>query len=111
MSNHCQIIQNRSTKNYVKFWNCFLVFCAASPVNRRSVVSYRRNFAGRVKGWILSGCLAASLNLDAQTNVIIRVMAANLNGDSRNNDFTAPLHRSEKFRRGARHGANGFIKP
>jgi endonuclease/exonuclease/phosphatase family metal-dependent hydrolase len=45
-------------------------------------MSYRRNFAGRVKGWILSGCLAVSLNVDAQTNVTVRVMAANLNGNT-----------------------------
>jgi endonuclease/exonuclease/phosphatase family metal-dependent hydrolase len=45
-------------------------------------MSYRRNFFGCVKGWILSGCLAASLNLNAQTNVAVRVMAANLNGNT-----------------------------
>jgi endonuclease/exonuclease/phosphatase family metal-dependent hydrolase len=45
-------------------------------------MSFQKTFAGRVKGWILSGCLAASLNLDAQSNVTVRVMAANLNGNS-----------------------------
>jgi endonuclease/exonuclease/phosphatase family metal-dependent hydrolase len=45
-------------------------------------MSYRRNFSGRVKGWIISGCLAASLNLNAQSNATVRVMAANLNGNT-----------------------------
>ena len=39
-------------------------------------------FGGRVKGWILFGLLAASLNLNAQSNVTVRVMAANLNGNT-----------------------------
>jgi endonuclease/exonuclease/phosphatase family metal-dependent hydrolase len=39
-------------------------------------------FGRRVKGWILFSLLAASLNLNAQSNVTVRVMAANLNGNT-----------------------------
>jgi endonuclease/exonuclease/phosphatase family metal-dependent hydrolase len=47
-----------------------------------SVKSSPKILGGRVRGWILSGCLAASLNLSAQTNVTVRVIAANLNGNT-----------------------------
>ncbi len=47
-----------------------------------SVKPFKKIFHGCVKGWILSGCLAAALNLDAQSNVTVRVMAANLNGNT-----------------------------
>ena len=45
-------------------------------------MSLQKTFGGRVKGWILFSFLAASLNLDAQSNVNVRVMAANLNGNT-----------------------------
>ena len=47
-----------------------------------SVKSFQYIFGRRVIGWILSGGLAASLSLNAQSNVNVRVLAANLNGNS-----------------------------
>ena len=67
----------------MQFWNCFLVFCAdPAYLPAGSVKSSPIIFGGRVRGWILSGCLAVSLNLSAQTNATVRVMAANLNGNT-----------------------------
>jgi hypothetical protein len=51
-------------------------------------MSFQKTFGGRVKGWIFFGCLAVFIGLNAQTpvgaqsNVNVRVMAANLNGDT-----------------------------
>jgi len=45
-------------------------------------MSFQKIFGGRVKGWVLFGYLAVCLNLNAQSNVTVRVMAANLNGDT-----------------------------
>jgi endonuclease/exonuclease/phosphatase family metal-dependent hydrolase len=50
---------------------------------------FQKTFAGRVKGWMLSGCLAASLNLNAQSNVTVRVMTANLSSGN-NQRYQAP---------------------
>jgi endonuclease/exonuclease/phosphatase family metal-dependent hydrolase len=47
-------------------------------------MSFQKTFGGRVKGWILFGCLAVffSASALAQNNINVRVMAANLNGDT-----------------------------
>jgi endonuclease/exonuclease/phosphatase family metal-dependent hydrolase len=51
-------------------------------------MSFQKTFAGHVKGWILFGCWAVFIGLNTQTtvgaqsNVTVRVMAANLNGDT-----------------------------
>jgi endonuclease/exonuclease/phosphatase family metal-dependent hydrolase len=47
-------------------------------------MSFQKTFGGRVKGWILFGSLAVffSASALAQSNINVRVMAANLNGDT-----------------------------
>jgi len=45
-------------------------------------MSFQKALGSRAAGWILSGFLVVSLNLNAQSSVNVRVMAANLNGNT-----------------------------